>query len=720
LSTPPKPNAWRSFWRSVATFQKDKITPWLALRNALGMTLPLAAGVALGTVSSGLAVATGALNVSFSDSSDPYRQRARKMLSASLLVGLAVFAGSVSGSNHVIAVLIATTWALAAGMLVALGTAAADLGVISLVTLLVYAAVPLPPERALFAGLLALAGGLLQTLLALVMWPLRPYAPEQRALGDLYAELSRTAVAPAQPLAAPPASAQSTQAQTSVALLDRDHSVEGERLRLLLSQAERMRLSLLMLARIRLRMEREHPAIAEGVILDRYFAICAKLLGAIGDSLRAGEPARAVPECVRELESLAERMREPNPAGSALVTAMKGDARFQMDALLGQLRSAVDLAAHATMQGLAVYERREATKPWRLRLAGALATLRANLSLDSAACRHAIRLAVCVGAGDALALGSGVRRPYWLPMTVAIVLKPDFTATFSRGVLRLAGTFAGLLFSTALFHLISPGLGLQVALIGALMFAMRCWGPANYGIFVAAVTALVVLLLAMIGVAPNDVMFARALNTVAGGLIALLAWWLWPTWERTQVADAMARMLDAYRDYFRGIREGYLRADAGFTRGLDRARTAARLARSNLEASIDRLCAEPGTAAEQVHTLHSALASSHRLAHAMLALEAGLGGSRPAPARDAFRPFANDVELTLYYVAAALRGSPVDRAQLPDLREDHHALVHSGDAEGERYALVSVETDRVTNSLNTLTEELFNWVGSADGRLARE
>jgi len=172
-------------------------------------------------------------------------------------------------------------------------------------------------------------------------------------------------------------------------------------------------------------------------------------------------------------------------------------------------------------------------------------------------------------------------------------------------------------------------------------------------------------------------------------------------------------MLDAYRDYFRAIRESYLRADAGFTHELDRVRTAARLARSNLEASIDRLCAEPGTFPERVHTLHAALASSHRLAHAMMALEAGLASSRPAPPRDAFRPFANDVELTLYYLAAALRGSPLDREHLPDLREDHHALVHSGDSASERYALVNVETDRVTNSLNTLGEELLRWVGSA-------
>jgi hypothetical protein len=60
-----------------------------------------------------------------------------------------------------------------------------------------------------------------------------------------------------------------------------------------------------------------------------------------------------------------------------------------------------------------------------------------------------------------------------------------------------------------------------------------------------------------------------------------------------------------------------------------------------------------------------------------------------------------------------LRGSPLDREHLPDLREDHHALIHSGDSASERYALVNVETDRITNSLNTLSEELLRWVGSA-------
>jgi len=98
-------------------------------------------------------------------------------------------------------------------------------------------------------------------------------------------------------------------------------------------------------------------------------------------------------------------------------------------------------------------------------------------------------------------------------------------------------------------------------------------------------------------------MAARALNTTAGGAIALLAYWLWPTWERTQVPDALARMLDAYREYFHLVRESYTAPEKSFAHELDRVRLAGRLARSNLEASVDRLLAEPGTSPETVKAL---------------------------------------------------------------------------------------------------------------------
>jgi len=74
------------------------------------------------------------------------------MFSSSVLCGLAVLLGGLSGNHNVAAVIIATLWALAAEMLVAAGTAVADLGVISLVTLLIHAGQPLTAQQALVSS----------------------------------------------------------------------------------------------------------------------------------------------------------------------------------------------------------------------------------------------------------------------------------------------------------------------------------------------------------------------------------------------------------------------------------------------------------------------------------------------------------------------------------------------------------------------------------------
>jgi uncharacterized membrane protein YccC len=635
------------------------------------------------------------------------------MLKASLLVGIAVWAGGVSGRTTPVAVVVVTVWAFAAGMMAALSAAAADIGLISLVTLTVFAANPTTWQKAVFAGLLALSGGLLQTALALAFWPLRRYVPERRALANLYTELSRTAASTVLAAAAPPASAESTEAQDALATLQAGYSIEAERHLLLLSQAERMRLSLLALARFRTRLQREDPSAAEINVLDRYLRICSQMLASLAESLlNGGAPLTELPD----LQASADELRALEAGRSlhlaALERATLRDARHQMDALAGQLRSAVDLAASATPQGLVAFRRHEGRTPWRLRLGGTVATLRANLSLDSAVCRHAIRLSACIAIGDGLARAFDLHRSYWVPMTIAIVLKPDFASTFSRGVLRLAGTFAGLAFSTAVFHVLPPSIGLHVALLAALMFILKCFGPANYGILVTVVTALVVVMLAITGVSPKEVMAARGFNTATGGALALAAYWLWPTWERSHVPAAMAKVLNAYGAYFNAVRRRYEHPQAAAAGELDRTRLAARLARSNAEASLDRVRAEPGTSANRMRALDAILASSHRLVHAMMALEAGLSTSHPAPARAAFRPFCQAVELTLDSLAQVLRGSLFTAVDWPDLRELHHALVHSGDSLADRYALVNVETDRITNSLNTLSAAVRRWTGA--------
>jgi uncharacterized membrane protein YccC len=295
-------------------------------------------------------------------------------------------------------------------------------------------------------------------------------------------------------------------------------------------------------------------------------------------------------------------------------------------------------------------------------------------------------------------------------MTIVLVLKPEFTTTFSRGLLRIGGTIVGLFLATALFRFLPDTVTVQIALIFGFTLLLRWVGPANYGIFAAAVSALVVLLIAITGVSPKELIWARGINTAAGGALALLGYWMWPTWERTQVSERIAELLDAYREYFHTLAESFARNETDSVSELDRARLGARMARTNLEASIDRLGAEPGTTAEQMNQLNALLASSHRFIHAAMALEAGWLHTAAVPARAAFRRLAADVDQTLELLAGALRGRRVQLKEFPDLREDHHLLVHSGDQKIERYALVNVEADRIVNSLNTLREQVMEHV----------
>jgi len=705
--------AARVFWRVLTRFDSSKLSPYLALRNSIGVLLPLVAGFALDMPRGGLVVASGALNVAYSDGSDSYAQRAKRMLSSSGLCALAVLFGALSGSHSVAAVTIATLWAFAAGMLVAAGTTAADLAVISLVTLLIYAAQPLTPRQALISTGLALGGGLLQTALSVALWPVQRYEPERRALANFFLELARAAEQPLSATTAPPATVHSTQAQEALSSLDRERSIEAVRYRALLSQAERIRLSLLMLSRLHLRMQRE-SAVHSGVqILGEYLKETAQVLQAIGNALLSGIPAEASTDILAACESLTLRLRqEAENLPASFLAAVARDARFQMDALNGQLRAALDLTAHATPAGQAAFAKQEAHQPSSLRFSGLLATLRANLNLQSSVLRHAIRLAVMVALGNGLERAFYWHRSYWLPMTIVLVLKPEFTTTFSRGLLRIGGTIVGLFLATALFRILPESQTLQVVRIFVFTLLLRWVGPANYGIFAAAISALVVLLIAITGVSPKEVIWARGINTAAGGALALLAYWIWPTWERTQVSDRIAAMLDAYREYFHSLSETYVRNETSNASELDRVRLSARMARTNLEASIDRLGAEPGTTAEQMHHLNALLASSHRFVHAVMALDACWLHTAAVPARTAFDTFAADVEKTLELLAAALRGKHVQLNEFPDLREDYHVLVQSGDPKIERYALVNVEADRIVNSLNTLREQVMERVRS--------
>jgi hypothetical protein len=112
---------------------------------------------------------------------------------------------------------------------------------------------------------------------------------------------------------------------------------------------------------------------------------------------------------------------------------------------------------------------------------------------------------------------------------------------------------------------------------------------------------------------------------------------------------------------------------------------------------------------EQLGRINAIVASSHRFAHAMMALEASIPQKPEQTPRQEFGEFVAAVEKSLQLLEKKVLGQKVAEREFPDLRESYLRLTAAGDPQAARYALTNVEADRMTNSLNTLREQIFSW-----------
>ena len=555
----------------------------VALRNSAAVVVPLGIGLATGHVSAGLGIAVGALNTMFLDQPGPYRLRMQRMLLTAIAAGISAFVGSALGASAALMTLAALILGIAGGLLVALGPNAGRAGLTSMILLVVTAATPRAPHEALAAAALIFAGGILQMLLAIAAWPLQRYRPERHALAALCQQLAASARQSADQAQPPPV----TQALLDVeSLLYGAHRARGEVMetfRVLAGIVERIRRELLALGDIESSVD-DHEARGTLARLREY---AARTLSGLADALERGASPLAAAAAMEGFDSALAALDE--------LRAKTADRRIQRkltialaraNGLAGQLRAALRNADFAGSSGDLRAEAAQARLPRALRPRSALATLRANLTLSSVAFRHAIRCGVCLAIAVAGERAAGLPHGYWIPMTTAIVLKPDFAGTFSFGLLRVIGTLLGLVLTTALVHYAFGSDWERLALLAVLCVGFRLLTTVHYGIGVMMLTGLVVILLSFDGIAPGGTMVARGIATAIGSALALTGYVLWPSWESPRVQSALAAMIDAYRGHFSALLRGDASARAN-------ARSAARSMRTNAQASLERLRGEP-------------------------------------------------------------------------------------------------------------------------------
>lgn len=620
---------------ALATSPNQIAFVW-ALRGTIATGLPLVVLPALGMGPLSNFVVIGALNTSMVDVGGSYRSRLIAMALNATLSPLALLLGSSSRETWWAAALLMFVIAFASGFIRALGPAGIALGLTVGLTFLVGVGVHDRGGTSVEWALLYVVGGLWTILIALVFWRFRPYRRLEQEVAAAW-EATSALVSSAQALGPNP---------NSVVRRRRKERLVAKRHQLLREAVER---ALSSLGVARGEISGPGATMAQFLILLR----AASRIGAAAVTLSelplptdCSERAEAVrAKCVAAGEELEKACRAvaaallagrggvslaPMRARIADLTALSGATAGEVLAFAQAMRH-LESAAEAINGLFGGGDRSRAglwlglSRPWPLH--DTLESLHAHLTFRSAIFRHALRVALAVAAGTAVMILLRFAHGIWLPMATLIVLQPEFGGTFERVLQRTAGTVAGAALAGLMLATLN-GTAAFVLLIIMLLFASFFVLRQHYGLGVAFLTPLVVLILATADTSPWWDTWERIIDTILGAALGLgVGYLLWPQWERERLPGLLARALRANRAYMSGVLRGLMEGVAA--PNLAQLRRTAEIETGNAEAAFQRLLAEPRKHRGRMGPAFAMVTYLQRLERHLIALAEQIGTVSP-------------------------------------------------------------------------------------------
>src|SRR3984885_1957970 len=481
-------------WLTEAVRSKPAPVPWGAMaRAALAICAPLAVGIVVGRRDVGLVSAIGGLLGTVTDSGGPYAVRVKRVVISSVFGGTAGLAiGMVIHSRGWVAVVSLVAVAGISAMISRLGATGSTTGL----NLLVFATLGLGPFGTLrpwWHIALGITAGVAWALLLLVPgWLRSPRSAEQTAVAAVYRALADDLRAIGTDRTAATRRTVTIALNTAYDTLLTARAMAG-------GQSRRMTHLMAVLyassrvgeAVITLRREGIRPPPFVTDTLDR-----------LADASAASGPIHGVPPVP--------------PAWSSSPGSL-------------ELRTALAALARTIAWTPATPPEPAPRAPLRERALAFLGTVLDQLLGGRLAWTFTIRLMVCAGVAATSSEVLPLQRSYWVVLTVAIVLKPDYGSVFARAVPRGIGTIAGAVLGAVILVAVPYGPWLLFPM--AVLAAVQPYGRLrNFGLGATFMTPLIVLLIDLLAHTSWRLPEQRVVDTLLGCAIVLLfGYATWPS-----------------------------------------------------------------------------------------------------------------------------------------------------------------------------------------------
>lgn len=246
-----------------------------------------------------------------------------------------------------------------------------------------------------------------------------------------------------------------------------------------------------------------------------------------------------------------------------------------------------------------------------------------NLSISSAAFKHAIRVALVCVIGFIISRNITGHHSYWVLLTIIVILKPGFTLSKQRNYQRLVGTICGGI-AGVLILIFIPDKTAQFILMIVFMIGTYSFTRLNYVVSVIFTTPYVLILFRFLGVGHLDLVEERIIDTAIGSSLSFLAIYLvFPTWEFEQVQEDLRDVIHANVNYLVRIAETITGRQVTTT-DYKLARKDIYVKSANLSATFERMASEPKSKQRKIKEIHKFVVLSHILSSYLANLASGL------------------------------------------------------------------------------------------------
>ena len=389
----------------------------------------------------------------------------------------------------------------------------------------------------------------------------------------------------------------------------------------------------------------------------------ADVLAALADTVASGAPLPEVSAAAWQAQlaaRLAEVQAPPGDTRVHLVSALQsrlGHMLSDVSAMVARQAAADDPNSPWTPERLAPFVSPEG---WPL------AALKPHLNLQSGVMRHALRSALALSLAYALgAFLPWAAHPFWLMLSVAVVLRGNLEQTLSRRNERIIGTVQGCLLVLVLAHVEWVPL-LSLCFVAAVGTA-HAYVNRRYRVAATAATLMALLQPLMLAPGSDPAIAERLADTLIGAGLAWLFSFVLPSWERAAVPRLGSQLRGALARHAANMLRWQPDADQQLAQRLSRQQAYAALAA--LAATAQRTRVEPASVRLPEAEIESALSHGYRLMALLGAVQhqvqrrtERLNEAQAAPALAQARKAC----------VAALRGEPVEDAA-PGEAHDAHA-----------------------------------------------